>query len=560
MRHAWALAALLTLPGIASGQAPSVLHVTASLPDASQAPTPVVRHALLISDNPATSEPRRVLTGADGTVDVKLRPGSYTIESDRPFPFLGKAYQWTQMVEIVAGRDATLALTAGNAEIVPWTASSSAGGPSPERDPAVLFGKWQESVVAVWSPTSRGSGFVVDARGLIATDRHVVGPATSVEVQLSPALKVLARVVSSDGSRDVAILQVDPRVVAERAPLPLPCPPSAAPSLDDGQEIVTLAAPLRTQADVVRGEVTALHPRAIETDLRLSFGGAGGPVFDDDGALVGLTSAPAEAEASRRREVNLVRSVTICEAVSAAQSRLSGAAPPESTGLPVEPTRPFPLDAGSGARQPGTGGSSSVPARIPSGALDPPVVSSSDFDVAFVTPPMVYRAQQRSGWTGGPSARSAEAEARIGRLTEFGAWSEYFVDLPPVLIVRVTPKMVEGFWKRLGREAARTQGAVLPAFKDFKADFVRLRAACGGGDVTPIHPFVLEHRLSEKDVVREGLYVFDPDALGPHCGTVTLSLYSEKSPDKADTLTIEAKLIERLWQDFAPYRASGLEP
>ena len=144
-------------------------------PDASQAPTPVARHALLISDNPATSEPRRVLTAADGTVDVKLRPGSYIVESDRPFAFLGKAYQWTQMVEIVAGRDATLALTAENAEIVPLTASSSAGGPSPERDPAVLFGKWQESVVAVWSPTSRGSGFLVDARGLIATDRHVVG-------------------------------------------------------------------------------------------------------------------------------------------------------------------------------------------------------------------------------------------------------------------------------------------------------------------------------------------------------------------------------------------------
>ena len=75
--------------------------------------------------------------------------------------------------------------------------------------------------------------------------------------------------------------------------------------------------------------------------------------------------------------------------------------------------------------------------------------------------------------------------------------------------------MVEGFWKRLGREAARTQGADLPPFKDFKTSFRHMRASCGGVEVTPIHPFVLEHRVTEKNVIREGLYVFDPDAFGP---------------------------------------------
>ena len=36
--------------------------------------------------------------------------------------------------------------------------------------------------------------------------------------------------------------------------------------------------------------------------------------------------------------------------------------------------------------------------------------------------------------------------------------------------------------------------------------------------------------LSEKKVIREGLYVFDAGALGPRCGTVTLSLHSEAHP------------------------------
>jgi hypothetical protein len=184
-------------------------------------------------------------------------------------------------------------------------------------------------------------------------------------------------------------------------------------------------------------------------------------------------------------------------------------------------------------------------------------MSSSDFEVAVVTPPMLERAQQRAGWTGGQSGRSPEAEARLGRLTEFGAWSEYFNTRPAVTIVRVTPKLVEGFWKRLGREAARTQGAELPPFKDFKTSFRHMRATCGGVEVAPIHPFVLEHRVSEKNVIREGLYVFDPGAFGPQCGSVILSLYSEAQPERADTLTLARATIDQIWNDFAPYRAAA---
>ena len=46
--------------------------------------------------------------------------------------------------------------------------------------------------------------------------------------------------------------------------------------------------------ELVHGEVTALQPRRVQTDLRLSFGGAGGPVFSDSGAVVGLTSMSTE--------------------------------------------------------------------------------------------------------------------------------------------------------------------------------------------------------------------------------------------------------------------------
>jgi hypothetical protein len=309
--------------------------------------------------------------------------------------------------------------------------------------------------------------------------------------------------------------------------------------------MISIAVPHEGEKQLVRGEVTALQPRRVETDVRLPFGGSGAPVFNDAGAVVGLMSMAVEPD-SRPDEAAVVPTVFICEALAASLPLMSGAGPAAATRLPVDPVRPYPAGALDDARQ-GTTPSSPVP-----------VMSSSDFDVAFITPPMVHRARQRSGWTGGAqSGRSPEAEARLGRLTEFGAWSDYFSGLPAVLIVRATPKMVEGFWKRLGREAARTQGADLPAFKDFKTSFRHMRAACAGVEVTPIHPFVLEHRLTETNVIREGLYVFDADAIGPQCGTLTLSLYSEAQPERGDTLTPTRAIIDRIWNDFAPYRASG---
>ena len=93
------------VPAAAPGQALGVLHIRVMLTDAARASMPVPGHALLISDNPATSAPRRVVTAPDGTVEVRLRPGNYTVESDEPVAFGGKGYQWAQTVDITAGRD-----------------------------------------------------------------------------------------------------------------------------------------------------------------------------------------------------------------------------------------------------------------------------------------------------------------------------------------------------------------------------------------------------------------------------------------------------------------------
>ena len=73
-----------------------------------------------------------------------------------------------------------------------------------------------------------------------------------------------------------------------------------------------------------------------------------------------------------------------------------------------------------------------------------------------------------------------------------------------------------------------------------------MRVFCGDAGVTPIHPFKLEQRVSDGDAISEGLYVFDPGALGPHCGSVKLVLYSEKELEKGDTRVVDPSVLQKI--------------
>jgi S1-C subfamily serine protease len=552
MRRALFLALLvLDSSRAASGQALSVLHIKVVVVDAERKVTPVPRHALLISDNPASAPPRQIVTGPDGTADVRLRPGNYTVESDRPVVFHGKAYQWTQILDIAAGQDAVLELTADNAEVTPVTSADATSAPSLEADSAFLLPQWQDSVVAIWTPNTHASGFVFDAKGLIATNQRAIGTETSVEVQLTPAIKVAARVLAADPARDVAVLWIDPKVAASTRPVPLGCAQTAKPTVTAGQELFTIGAPLREQKGMTSGTVSRVEPHSIDADFRLALGSAGGPVFTAGGVVVGITSSVADNDESRRGTSRVVRIDDACDVVVAAEKKTNDSAPPDGTHLPVEPVRPFPIDVLK----------EEAPRRA--GSLSPPQMSSSDFDVAFITPVLTYSAKYQSeqpiGRTRGP--QTTDPKPAVPRaLMDFGNWSEYVADFPPVLLVRVTPRLVEGFWTTVARGAAMTQGVSLPPLKRPRSGFSRMRAFCGDAEVTPVHPFKLEQRVSESVAINEGLYVFDPGALGPHCGTVKLVLYSEKEPEKGDTRVVDPKLVLQIWEGFAAYRNQKTDP
>ena len=219
-----AIAALSLM--LASGQGTATLRVRVALSDASGMATPIPRLVLLVSENPPTDEPRRVRTNGDGTIELKLAPGSYLVELDEPVSFRGKAYTWTQVVEVAGGRDTVLDLTAANAEAAA-TARISA-------DSATLLTAWRDSVVEIWTPTTHAAGFVIDAdQGLIATSHRALGGATSVEVQLTAGkerLKVPGRVLVSERDPGAAIIWINPQALGSIRGIDMGCAGASRPA------------------------------------------------------------------------------------------------------------------------------------------------------------------------------------------------------------------------------------------------------------------------------------------------------------------------------------------
>ena len=433
--------------------------------------------------------------------------------------FEGKRYEWSRRVDIVAGRDATLALTADNASVDAGTAAETSATPS-GTDASLLASQWQESVVGLWTPTRHASGFVVDARGLIVTNQRVIGTATSAEAQFAPDLRVRATVLASDPQRDVAILWVNPSVVSSLRLPPLGCG-QTRPPVENRQELYAIGAGMTGQRHLTSGDVTGVGPRLILSDLTLARTSAGGPVFTAHG-LIGFTTVE-DRDPDARSAARVVRIDQACELLASAEKKIAEAMPPDAMHLPPDP-RLVAVSALSEA------------VKNRAGSLSPYAMSTTDFDITFITPVHIYGAKDQ-----------------VQRpVMDFGPWSEYLAEYPRALVVRVTPKMAEGLWAKVARAAAMTQGVSLPPMKRAKAGFLRMRAFCGDVEVTPIHPFVVEHRVSETEVINEGLYVFDPAVLGPPCSAVKLTVYSENEPQKGDTRVVDEKVLQQIARDFAP--------
>lgn len=142
--------------------------------------------------------------------------------------------------------------------------------------------------------TSLGSGFIVDARGYIATNNHVIEDATEVSVVLHDNTTLDAEVIGRDPRTDIAVLKVDP------GDLKL-----AVTKFGDssdarvGDWVVAIGNPFGLGGTVTAGIVSARgrdiqsgpYDDYIQTDASINRGNSGGPLFNLDGEVIGVNTA-----------------------------------------------------------------------------------------------------------------------------------------------------------------------------------------------------------------------------------------------------------------------------
>lgn len=183
-------------------------------------------------------------------------------------------------------------------------------------DPARIYAGRSPGVVTIFAffgasasdagSSQEGSGFVVSQDGYILTNSHVItnaGRAATVEsasrvyVEFKDRDRVPAQVVGWDVFDDVGVLRVDP---SAHALVPVPLGDSSRVVV--GEAVAAIGSPFGNESSLAVGVVSATQRSiqsltseydvadAIQTDAPLNHGNSGGPLFDAEGRVIGITA------------------------------------------------------------------------------------------------------------------------------------------------------------------------------------------------------------------------------------------------------------------------------
>jgi serine protease Do len=140
-----------------------------------------------------------------------------------------------------------------------------------------------------------GSGFIVDPKGIVLTNNHVVDGATEVEVTLHDGRKFVSKDIKTDEKTDLAIVRLDTKGTS----LPyLELGDSSA--MEIGDRVLAVGAPFGLTGTVTSGIISAKgryglglnkYEDFLQTDAAINPGNSGGPLVNLDGKVIGVNSA-----------------------------------------------------------------------------------------------------------------------------------------------------------------------------------------------------------------------------------------------------------------------------
>jgi S1-C subfamily serine protease len=167
----------------------------------------------------------------------------------------------------------------------------------------------------------QGSGFILDKAGHILTNFHVVAGANrGIEVQLSDKRKFAARVIGTDRTHDLALLQID-------APNLQPVTLANSSDLNVGQKVYAIGNPFGLAGTMTRGIISAIRPirsesgapieDAIQTDAAINPGNSGGPLLNSSGEVIGINTMIASNGADQSSGIGFAIPINTAKAVLA---------------------------------------------------------------------------------------------------------------------------------------------------------------------------------------------------------------------------------------------------
>jgi serine protease Do len=141
---------------------------------------------------------------------------------------------------------------------------------------------------------SLGSGVIVDRKGYILTNEHVIDQATKIQVALNNDSRTYtAKVIGSDQETDLAVIKIDPERDLPVAKL------GNSDAVQVGDWVLAFGSPFGLQATVTAGIVSARDranigrqfQRFIQTDAAINPGNSGGPLVNMAGEVIGINTA-----------------------------------------------------------------------------------------------------------------------------------------------------------------------------------------------------------------------------------------------------------------------------
>ena len=141
--------------------------------------------------------------------------------------------------------------------------------------------------------TALGSGFIIDAGGIVITNNHVIKNAEDIYIRLEDGREFKAKVIGADPLSDIAVLKID----SEEKFIPVKFGNSDQARIGDW--VIAIGNPLGLSGTVTSGIISARnrdigmnrYEDFIQTDASINVGNSGGPLFNMDGDVIGINTA-----------------------------------------------------------------------------------------------------------------------------------------------------------------------------------------------------------------------------------------------------------------------------